>query len=486
MRGLRARLILSHVLPMLIILPVVGFILVYLLESQVLVANLSQDLSRQALVTAEFASESPEIWIDPGRAAVFVRGVSSMLSANVRLLDSQRRLLVSSDPADASKLGQVLDLPSTPASSGGERGVTVTYRQVGGKALADVVVPVFLPDGSVLGYVWLVNPLADVYQRILQLRQLIIIVLGVALVAGVVTGLIFALDLERPLKRTTHAVLQLAGNERSTPLQEEGPTEVRLLARAFNTLLDRLETLEASRKQLLANLIHELGRPLGALSSASQALLGGADEDPTLRKELLQGMDDELHRLQRLLDDLADLYQQAIGPLDLSMQRVTLEDWLPRVLAPWRQAALQKRLHWEQEFPPQMPVVEMDPDRIAQVLGNLISNAIRYTPAGGKVSVSVKAEDGTINFVVRDTGPGISAEDQAHLFSPFFRGSAQSRFPQGMGLGLSIARDLVLAHKGEISVDSAPGRGSTFMVRLPVLHIQERLPDDRSKLLPSP
>jgi len=102
------------------------------------------------------------------------------------------------------------------------------------------------------------------------------------------------------------------------------------------------------------------------------------------------------------------------------------------------------------------------------------------------VAVSVKTEDGTINFVVRDTGPGIPAEEQAHLFSPFFRGSAQSRFPQGMGLGLSIARDLVQAHKGDISVDSAPGRGSTFTVRLPVVHTQEGLTDDRTKLLLSP
>src|SRR5690606_18745018 len=108
---------------------------------------------------------------------------------------------------------------------------------------------------------------------------------------------------------------------------EEGPEETRMLLRAFNTLVERLRTLEESRRKLLANLVHELGRPLGALQSAVTALSGGADEDVQLRRELLGGMDDELHRMRSLVDDLAQLYEQELGSLELERRPVDLNEW---------------------------------------------------------------------------------------------------------------------------------------------------------------
>ena len=240
-----------------------------------------------------------------------------------------------------------------------------------------------------------------------------------------------------------------------------------MLVRSFNTLMEKLKSSEEARKRLLANTVHELGRPLGAMLSALQALRSGADEQTDLRKELLQGMESEVTLLQHLLDDLAHL-EQGSSALTLHRQSVQVSEWLPTLLTTWNEAAQEKKLTWEQDIPSDLPPAVFDPDRIAQALGNLLSNAIRYTPSGGKVRVSASREGQALVFTVQDSGPGISLEEQENIFQPLYRGKAAKRFSEGMGLGLPIARDLVQAHNGSITVQSAPGQGSQFKVSLPL------------------
>jgi two-component system, OmpR family, sensor histidine kinase BaeS len=260
----------------------------------------------------------------------------------------------------------------------------------------------------------------------------------------------------------------LAFGQSPVPLAEQGPEEIRSLARSFNVLAARLETLEESRRLLLANLVHELGRPLGALLAAVQALEGGADQEAGLRQELYAGMEAQIRRLQRLLDDLAQLHDRVLGSLELNRQPLALAEWLPATLSPWREAAIQKGLEWRSTIPAALPVISADPDRLAQAVGNLVSNAIKYTPPQGSVTVSAGSQAGEAWLRVSDTGPGIAADEQARIFAPFYRGPSSGRFPQGMGLGLSIARDLVTAHGGRLTVESAPGAGSHFTIWLPV------------------
>jgi signal transduction histidine kinase len=239
------------------------------------------------------------------------------------------------------------------------------------------------------------------------------------------------------------------------------------LLRAFNTLTERLQNMEKARERLLANLMHELGRPLGALLSAIQALASGAEEDPAIRQELLEGMDAEVRRMRHLLDDLIHVHDRTLGPLRLNRKPTALRPWLVQILSPWREAAQDKGLGWQTDFPADLPTLEIDPDRLAQALGNIASNAVKYTPPGGEVGLSAGMKDAKVWIRVRDSGPGIAPEEQERIFNPFYRGPADRRFPQGMGLGLSIARDLVTAHGGRIEVQSAPGAGSAFTVWLP-------------------
>jgi two-component system sensor histidine kinase BaeS len=466
---LRRRLVLSHVLPLLVIIPIMGITLIYVLETNILLADLSRELVGHAALAAELSKDQPLIWGNPILAEDFANRVNQYLIVRVMLITPDGRLLASSDQSDADRLGQVLTYPGLTNALAGEVSVGTTYSQRLQSDVVDVWMPVIGPDQQIAGVLRLTRQFASVQQQFLQLRYLTLGVLAAGLFLGSAIGLFLALNMERSLRQVTQAIYGLASGQPLAPLPEQGPEEIRLLARAVNTLVDRLRSLEQARRHLLANLVHELGRPLGALCSALEALEGGASEDFALRQELLVGVKSEVGRLQRLLDDLARLHDQVVGTLELARRSVVLSEWLPPALVPWRAAAYDKGLQWEFTLPSEPVVLEIDPDRLAQALGNLLSNAIKYTPSGGTVSVGTGTQGEEIWIKVSDTGPGIAAADRTRIFTPFYRGQTGGRFPQGMGLGLSIARDLVAAHGGRLDFETVPGRGSRFIIWVPLV-----------------
>ncbi|MFL7894321.1 MAG: sensor histidine kinase, partial [Anaerolineales bacterium] len=161
------------------------------------------------------------------------------------------------------------------------------------------------------------------------------------------------------------------------------------------------------------------------------------------------------------------LHDEVLGTLELEKESLDLGEWLPHLLFPWRRAAGEKGLQWTENIPGDIAPVSADPVRLAQVVGNLASNAIKYTPVGGSVWVSVGTNDQQIYFRIRDSGPGVSEAERELIFEPFYRGEQGRKIKQGMGLGLSIARDILHAHGGEIELESKPGEGSQFTFWLP-------------------
>ena len=416
MRTLRSRLILSHILPLLIVLPVTGFLLVSLIETQYLLANISNDLIRQAVLVADVASAQTRIWYDSESAQTFITHISPRLTAKMMLLDPEGRLVISSDPEDKNSIGRILIQPDNNQTATGSSQPQVQYNQTD---IMEVVVPVIDLSGEKIGYVRLTNPFAEVYGRTVKFRSSVLWIFGGSLVVGILIGLLLANDLTRRLGYATKSVILMASSGNLNQINEEGPVEIRELYRAFNSLVVRLQTMEENRKRLLANLVHELGRPLGALQSAVQALLGGATEEQPLRDDLLSGMKDELHRLKRLVEDLAGLRDQVTGSLEMKFESVNLDEWLPKVVGPYRGSAQEKGLSWENNFSENLPKIFIDEDRMAQAIENLISNSIRYTPAGGKVGVNVEIyDDSHVKFEVFDTGPGISEKKSRLSFNP--------------------------------------------------------------------
>ncbi|MHB1417321.1 MAG: sensor histidine kinase [Chloroflexota bacterium] len=468
LRTLRRRFILSHTLPVLVIIPIMGIALVYVLETQVLLVNLADELTHEAKLVAKMAEGQERVWQDPLVAEGFVANVGRGLDARLMLLDSTGRLLASSDPTDAARAGEQIGSPGLVEAAAGQIRMNTSYNSRLDGEVADVLLPVTTAEGQVVGIVRLTHRLSSIYADFLRLRYLVAGILAVGLILGAGAGWLLAVDLANPLRRVTSAVGTLSGDKRTVPEPKGGPEEVALLVRTFNSQVEQIKVAEESRRQMLANLVHELGRPLGALQAGVQALRSGADEDVGLRRELLAGVDEELKRLKRVLDDLAQLNDHLVGTLRLSRRPVDLNEWLIHLLATWRRAAEAKGLRWEATAPVDLPTAEVDPDRLAQALGNLLSNAVKYTPAGGLVAVSAGQEGDSLWIEVQDTGPGVAPEEQAKIFTAFYRGAAAGRFPQGMGLGLTIARDLVHAHDGWLELASSPGRGTRFTIRLPL------------------
>jgi len=390
------------------------------------------------------------------------------LDARIMLLGARGSLLASSEPTDAEHLGETIQPDGWATALTGETSVRTSYSRRMQEEIVDVLVPVMDQEQQLVGVIRLSHQLTNVYEQFLRQRYLIGGILLAGLLLGTVSGWVLALNLERPLRDATRAVHQLANGERLEPLPESGPQEIQKLLHSVNVLLQRLLSLEEARRQLLSNLVHELGRPLGALRSATQALLGRSGEDTALRQELLAGMDAEVDRLGRLLDDLSGLHSQVLGTLELNRQPTALGEWLIRTLPPWRESAQAKGLRWKSSIPTSLPTLDVDPDRLAQVLGNLLSNAIKYTLPKGTVSFDAGVEGEEAWIRVSDTGPGITPEEQERIFAPFYRSHRGRRFPQGMGLGLSIAYTLIAAHDGRLELDSTPGLGSHFTVWLPL------------------
>ena len=465
LRSLRNRLIFSHILPALLIIPLMGAAMVYVLETRLLLPMVYRNLAKEASLISEMTRSQPVFWQNRLAAQALVNGVSPYLNGKISLLTLDGYLLASGDQSGIAT--QRLDLPDLSDVRQGE----VVGLQNG--PLAEAFTPVYDLNGRRVGTVRMTTQLVSVSDQVYQLRYLIGFVLFLGVLAGIGLGSYLAFGINRSIQSVTHSIQALAQGDWQAHVDEQSTEEMRGLAEAVNTLVDRLHSLEKSRRQLLANLVHELGRPLGAIRSAIQALLHGADKDPQLSRDLLTGLDDETIRLQHLLDDLAGLHDQILGRMDLTQTAVPLSDWLASTLSPWEAAARQKGLGWVVDVPPNLPIVYMDPNRMAQALGNVLSNAIKFTHAGGKVAIGAKHEAGRLSLQVKDSGPGIPLEEQEKIFQPFYRGSHGKRIVEGMGLGLSIARDILVAHGGDIQVESTPGAGSSFLLQVPA----ETLPE---------
>jgi len=169
------------------------------------------------------------------------------------------------------------------------------------------------------------------------------------------------------------------------------------------------------------------------------------------------------------VSDLRSLTQAEAGQLHLNLMPVSPEELVVSVAEMFRDAAREKAISLETQVAPSLPIIMADPDRLRQVFGNLISNALRHTPAGGRITLAASALDGAVQFSVSDTGPGLTPEEQAQVFERFWRAdTSRSRDGGGSGLGLTIARYLVEAHGGDIGVESAPDQGARFWFTIPV------------------
>lgn len=204
--------------------------------------------------------------------------------------------------------------------------------------------------------------------------------------------------------------------------------------------------------ELLSRLIHRMARSTGAFRSTTQALLNGADEDPMLRRELLQDMEFELGELQRMLENVTQLKALEKGTFALSRREVMLAPWLRQLVGRWQRTVPDKALAWIIEIPDNLPVLRVDIDKLEQALNNLLGNAVRHTPIGARIDFRAWPEGGGLRVRILSSRPRLVPDEYDRLAELFYTGEVQGRFPTGVGLGLYITRQLIEKHGGMLEV----------------------------------
>ena len=292
------------------------------------------------------------------------------------------------------------------------------------------------------------------------LAALIALVVVVAILIALGRALRSAAATLDELVEATRAVEEGRYDVRVGP-KPRGLRPVRQLVAGFDTMAARLETDERQRRTLLAEISHELRTPLAVVQGNLEAIIDGVyPPDPAHLAVVL----DETRVLARLIDDLRTLALSEAGTLALHREPTDPELLVSDVVRSFEAAAAAAGVELTAAIEGDLPLLDIDPVRIREVLANLVANALRHTPAGGRVTVGGSTEPGWIRLEVRDTGRGVEPELLPHIFDRFVTGDDS----RGSGLGLAIARQLVVAHGGEITAESVLGAGTTIRVRLPL------------------
>ncbi len=298
-----------------------------------------------------------------------------------------------------------------------------------------------------------------------QLRSTFVVATLLALGLGLTLSLWISWTLSAPLAQMGQAARAFAAHRWDQRVPVRGAEEVAEVARSLNSMADDLQQAEAQRRNLFADIAHEVRTPLTVLQGNLRALLDGVYP---LDMGEIATVYDQSRQLGRLVDDLGQLALAEAGHLSLNVVDTEVGSVVAAAVDAVTATAQAQSITLRAQVAPGLPAVRADANRLSQVLHNLLANALRHTPAGGRITVAAQTLDRGVRMSVEDTGEGITPDDLPHVFDRFYRGDkARSRGTGGSGLGLAIAKALVEAMGGAISVESQPGAGSTFAVWLP-------------------
>jgi signal transduction histidine kinase len=328
--------------------------------------------------------------------------------------------------------------------------------------------------------VTLFNPYTYRAAAIQNVTGLLAIIGLIALAVAIVVAAMLTRRITTPLRRLTEASRDLAEGDfaRRVPSDaiEDGPIELSELGLQFNAMAERLQqSIEIIRRdrdrsrEFLADVSHELRTPIAALRTFNELLVEGAADDPSTRTEFLEASRAQLERLDWLAQNLLELSKLDSGLVLLDLRPEDLRSSVEQAVEQSAATARRRGVGLTMDRPEAPILIRHDPVRIGQVVANLVGNAIKFTPRGGRVTVEVQGEpDGSATITVTDTGIGIDASELPRIFDRFFRGSRASEARgSGSGLGLAIVRSIVEMHGGTVTVESRLGSGSTFRVSLP-------------------
>jgi len=294
---------------------------------------------------------------------------------------------------------------------------------------------------------------------------------GLTIVLGIAISFFITRNIARPISLLGQKTKDIATGRFHKISDIASPPEIKQLTEDFNAMSERLEELDNMKLDFISHVSHDLRTPLTSIKAASSMVLEGAFRQPEKQKELLTVIREECDRLIRAVNRILDISRMEAKMMDYNFTECELLPILQRAVLKLAPLAQRKKIDLELALCPELPTVKIDPERIAQVLENLLGNALKFTSEQGKVTVSVSAgdnENGFVRVAVSDTGCGIPREDLEHIFEKFKRIDRSRETAMGTGLGLAIVKYIIADHGGKIWVRSAPGKGSTFSFTVPV------------------
>jgi signal transduction histidine kinase len=293
-----------------------------------------------------------------------------------------------------------------------------------------------------------------------------------AIIAGLIAGavslllaLFLAYRLLRPVRELTHAAARLGEGDLSQRVPVRGDDELAGLGQTFNRMADSLQRSEESRKAMTADIAHELRNPLAVQRANLEALQDGVYD---LTPENLVSILEQNHLLTRLVEDLRTLALADAGQLELEYALVDFPALVRRVMERYAAQAVARQIDIRLNSSDACQPISLDPGRVEQILGNLLSNALRYTPPAGKIDLEITCSPSSVHLTLHDSGPGIPADALPHVFERFYRADrARTRSEGGTGLGLAIARQIAQAHEGKLEAANHASGGALFTLILP-------------------
>ncbi len=321
---------------------------------------------------------------------------------------------------------------------------------------------------DVIGVLLLVSPVQEIMQNLYQLQDQMILIFAAIAVTSLICAWVFSRVITRPIAGLNRGIQKMSKGDFSARVKVRGSGEMKQLAKAFNSMSEKLETLDQSRNQFVSNASHELKTPLATMKIMIESLIYQPDMDKNLRTEFMTDINNEIDRLSAIVSDLLTLVQMDSQNVKLTRENLSIAQLIKDNAHRLTPIANQKGQKIVLQLQDSCDIYA-DKSKLNQVIYNLMENAVKYTQASGVIKVSLQRQGRNAIFKVSDNGPGIPKENLPHIFDRFYRvDKARSREKGGTGLGLSIVHQLVLLHGGAISVESEEGRGATFIVELPL------------------
>jgi signal transduction histidine kinase len=474
MQSIRVRLSLNYLIVLFLGMSLAGT-LVWLSVSELYVNTQRENLLAQAkliaasLQDATLPSQPAEPYLQTSNVAPGIHtrliGDSGAVLVGLPLSDELIQLPLAGQDASISPI----ELVQRPEIESALKGIPATFtrRVIGNQQVLYAAAPVRNSAGEITGIVYIATPLPSGGLPAKMIWQLLGAVLIAVLLAGIAGGLL-ARKIATPLEGLAQSAVAISkGDLKQSAPANSDIAELRSLSQTFNEMAESLRQSDEAKKAFIADVTHELRTPLTVIKGTIETLEDGALDDLEGRTPLLTSMMRETDRLIRMVNDLLVLTRADAGALQLNLQTLDLTE-LARMRCE-NMSLLAARQHVELKVvsASHSLTISADPDRLSQVLDNLLGNAIRHSPENSTVTVTVRSKDDGVECSVNDQGTGIPAKHLPFLFDRFYRvETSRDRISGGTGLGLAIVRALVIAHGGKISVQSVEGKGTTFTVWL--------------------